>query len=168
MADAPPGLPFAMPWVASVPSLEGMDKRMVALAVDSARTVQSKTQLWRYIEEIGVSPLLAALKKNLGAPIAPADAAEKEAEEREDGAGGGGAGGIGAAVGAGVVGIGAAADAAIDSGVLRTEAVEAILHLMNVAMDLVRVFFVVGSVSWRVRRSVLPPHPTPPTHTPHT
>lgn len=163
MADAPPGLPFAMPWVASVPSLEGMDKRMVALAVDSARTVQSKTQLWRYIEEIGVSPLLAALKKNLGAPIAPADAAEKEAEEREDGAGG-----IGAAVGAGVVGIGAAADAAIDSGVLRTEAVEAILHLMNVAMDLVRVFFVVGSVSWRVRRSVLPPHPTPPTHTPRT
>lgn len=141
MADAPPGLPFAMPWVASVPSLEQMDKRMVALAVDSARTVRSKTQLWRYIEEVGVSPLLAALKKNLGAPAVASDAGEKEAEEREDGAGAssGIGGGFGAAVGAGSVNVGAVADAVIDSGVLRTEAVEAILHLMNVAMDLVRV-----------------------------
>lgn len=141
MADAPPGLPFAMPWVASVPSLEQMDHRMVALAVDSARTVRSKTQLWRYIEEVGVSPLLAALKKNLGASPATTipDVGEKEVEEREDGAGasGGIGAGFGAVVGAGSAGVGAGGEAVIDSRVLRTEAVEAILHLMNVAMDLV-------------------------------
>jgi hypothetical protein len=147
VADAPPGLPFAMPWVASIPSLEQMDKRMVMLAVDSARTVQSKAQLWRYIEEIGISPLLAALKKNFGeAPDKGSASASEGGEADREEAGGGGSGGggggggiIGSAIGAGVgIGIGAVADAVIDSGVLRTEAVEAILHLMNVAMDLVR------------------------------
>lgn len=129
VADTPPGLPFTMPWVASVPSLEQMDKRLVLLAVESARTVQSKAQLWRYIEEVGIAPLLAALKKGLGAS---ADAGAEGEEE----AAGGGADGNGGEVGA-EAGMGAAADAMIRSGLLRTEAVEAMLHLMNIAMDLV-------------------------------
>ena len=62
--------------------------------------VQSKSQLWRFIEEIGIAPLLAALKKTL----------TLEDEDNED---------------------------VVDSTVLRTEAVEAIYNLMNVAMDLV-------------------------------
>ena len=69
-------------------------------AVQTAQIVQSKSQLWRFIEEIGISPLLAALKKTL----------TLKEDEDED----------------------------VDSTVLRTEAVEAIYNLMNVAMDLVR------------------------------
>ena len=131
-----------------------MDKRMVMLAVDSARTVQSKSQLWRYIEEIGISPLLAALKKNFGEP-AGAASSSADADERDDGGGAGGSG-SGNAIGAGAgIGLGAMADAVIDSGVLRTEAVEAILHLMNVAMDLVRGCFGENCkwLSWRLTDS---------------
>ena len=69
------------------------------MAVESARFVQSKTQLWRYIQEISISPLLAALKESL-----------RMQEDVYEG----------------------------ECDLLRSEAVEAILHLMNIAMDLVR------------------------------
>lgn len=138
--DAPPGLNFALPYAASIPSLERMDQRMVALAVESALTVQSKSQLWRYIEEIGISPLLAAIKKDFEndgggsveeadmddsshgnsnfaspyslfpssvSPVAPSPAFPA-LDDRQAG----------------------------DTHVLRVEAVEAILHLMEVARDL--------------------------------
>jgi hypothetical protein len=63
--------------------------------------VQSKAQLWRFVAEIGISPLLAALKKSLKL--------QGQAELHED-----------------------------EASRLRADAAEALLHLMNVAMDLVR------------------------------
>lgn len=36
-----------------------------SVAVESARMVTTKSQLWKYIGEIGLSPLLAALQKSL-------------------------------------------------------------------------------------------------------
>ncbi len=93
------------------------------LAVESARTVQSKTQLWRYIEEIGIAPLLAAIKKNF---ITAAEAGSNEDP----------AASIAASFAFPSSAPSTTLDEAVETGVLRTEAVEAILHLMNIAMDL--------------------------------
>jgi len=130
-----------MPWAASVPSLEQMDKRMVVLAVESARMVQSKTQLWRYIEEIGIAPLLAAIKKSF-------DSTEEEANGSSSGdsSSSDSSSGTSSSFSPSSSPFPPASPSfafpsldeatAGENGVLRTQAVEAILHLMNVAMDL--------------------------------
>jgi hypothetical protein len=41
------------------------------VAVESARMVTSKAQLWRFIGEIGLSPLLAGLQKSLERQVTP-------------------------------------------------------------------------------------------------
>ena len=108
--------------------------------MESARTVQSKTQLWRYIEEIGIAPLLAAIKKNFPQIVAAAassssGASSSSAADGNEHQGGDedAQGGVSAFTGQGI----ATPVDPIESGLLRTEAVEAILHLMNIAMDLV-------------------------------
>lgn len=138
--DAPPGLNFALPYAASIPSLERMDQRMVALAVESALTVQSKSQLWRYIEEIGISPLLAAIKKDFendgGGSVEEADMDDSSHGDSN----------IASPYSLFPSSVSPVAPSpafpalddrqAGDTHVLRVEAVEAILHLMEVARDL--------------------------------
>jgi len=144
VVDPPPGLNFRMPWAASVPSLEQMDKKMVVLAVESARAVQSKTQLWRYIEEIGIAPLLAAIKKSFHST-------------EEEAGGSSSTDGSSSSISSSSSSTSSSFSpssypfppsspsfafpsldeaTAGEKGVLRTQAVEAILHLMNVAIDL--------------------------------
>lgn len=143
VVDPPPGLNFRMPWAASVPSLEQMDKRMVVLAVESARAVQSKTQLWRYIEEIGIAPLLAAIKKSFHSTEEEAggssstDGSSSSISSSSSTSSSFSPSSYPFPPGSPSFAFPSLDEAAAgEKGVLRTQAVEAILHLMNVAIDL--------------------------------
>eukprot|EP00624_Nannochloropsis_granulata_P007004 evm.model.NODE_5801_length_40303_cov_26.021786.1 len=142
VVDPPPGLNFQMPWAASVPSLEQMDKRMVVLAVESARAVQSKTQLWRYIEEIGIAPLLAAIKKSFHSTEEEAGGSSSTDSSSSSSSSSDTSSSFSPSSSPFPPGSPSFAFPSLDeatageNGVLRTQAVEAILHLMNVAIDL--------------------------------